>query len=130
VCVVPRSCAHAEDMWIVNVRGLGLWNNSPLKEAYVSAREYLASCWLPKCSKDVRFMESHPAGSHRRGSSGGSRGTRSNNRGLHDTADNDGDVELKSSEIEHSHENSKHIGDGNMALLGVIAEEHSTGIKM
>jgi len=119
-CVVPRSCAHAEDMWIVNISGLGMWDN-PLKKIYVSAREYLASCWLPKCFTNNVSKQVHRAGSHRTGSS------RSIKRGLDVIAGNEGDVELDSSEIEDSNGNTNHIGDGNEGLLGIIAEECSTG---
>jgi len=118
VCVVPWSCSHAEDMvWIVNVSGLGMWKNSPLKEAFVSAREYLASCRLPICLTNLRWKQVHRAGPHRTGSS------RSYKWGLGDIAGNEGGMELNSSEIEDSKGNTKHIGDDHMGFLGVILEE-------
>jgi len=118
VCVVPWSCSHAEDMvWIVNVSGLGMWKNSPLKEAFVSAREYLAACQLPKCFTNLSLKQVPRAEPHRTGSS------RSNKWGIGDIAGNEIGMELNSSEIEVSNGNNKHIGDGHTEFLGAIAEE-------
>mmetsp|Transcript_42134 Transcript_42134/g.78040 ORF Transcript_42134/g.78040 Transcript_42134/m.78040 type:complete len:287 (+) Transcript_42134:1-861(+) len=117
MCVVPRCRIHAEDMWIVNVSGLGMWKNSPLKEAFVSAREYLAACQLPKCFTNLSLKQVPRAEPHRTGSS------RSNKWGIGDIAGNEIGMELNSSEIEVSNGNNKHIGDGHTEFLGAIAEE-------
>jgi len=122
VCVVPRSCNHAEGMWIVNVSGSGMWNYYPLEEACVFARECLA-WWLPKCSTPVNSKQVLQDRIET-GSLGRSRGTRSGKGGLGDIVFNEEDAEMTSSRIEVNSGNEEHTGDGGLlGDLGAISEE-------
>jgi len=124
VCTVPRSCNYAEDMWIVNVSGSGMWDQSPLQEAYFSVRGYLASFRSPKCPTKFRSRQIRSAGSHGTGSLGGSRGTRSGKWRLSDTANNERATELNGLGVfEGSNENDRHTEEGPVGILESIAEE-------
>mmetsp|Transcript_42142 Transcript_42142/g.78064 ORF Transcript_42142/g.78064 Transcript_42142/m.78064 type:complete len:297 (+) Transcript_42142:1-891(+) len=122
MCVVPRSRAHAEDMWVMNVSGSGMWNYYPLEEACVFARECLA-WWLPKCSTPVNSKQVLQDRIET-GSLGRSRGTRSGKGGLGDIVFNEEDAEMTSSRIEVNSGNEEHTGDGGLlGDLGAISEE-------
>jgi len=124
MCVVPRCRIHAEDMWIVNVSGSGMWDQSPLQEAYFSVRGYLASFRSPKCPTKFRSRQIRSAGSHGTGSLGGSRGTRSGKWRLSDTANNERATELNGLGVfEGSNENDRHTEEGPVGILESIAEE-------
>jgi len=123
MCAVPKSRAHVEDMWIVNLSGSGMWKYHPLEDLCVSAREFLASCWLPKVPTNIFSKQDHPAGWHRTGSSGGSRGTRSGEGGIGNIADNEEDAEMNSSGIEDSSGDEKLTEDRPMGSLRAIYEE-------
>jgi len=124
MCVVPRSRAHDEDMWIMNVSGSGMWDKSPLQEAFISARECLALSWSPKCPTLFRSSQVYPAGSHRTGSSSTSHGKRSGKWELGDAVNNEGGAELDGLEISKDNDgNDRHTGEGPVRVLEVIAEE-------
>jgi len=124
MCVVPRSRAHAEDMWVMNVSGSGMWKKSPLQEAFISARECLASSWSPKCPTFFRSSPVYPAGSHRTGSSSTSRGKRSGKWRLGDAINKEVGAELDGLEISTGKDGDlRYTEEGPVVILGVIAGE-------